>query len=62
MENNFMGKEGQEIPIMPEAFIDKVTSRYIELYELLTEEKFQKCNLDSISKDIEESVLGFLAN
>ncbi|MEJ7828760.1 MAG: phosphoribosylaminoimidazolesuccinocarboxamide synthase, partial [Segetibacter sp.] len=38
--NNFMGKEGQTVPEMNEAWIDTISKRYIELYEALTGEKF----------------------
>ncbi len=39
--NNFMGKEGQQIPDMPEEFVQTVTNRYIELFEKITGKKFQ---------------------
>ena len=38
--NNFMGKEGQTVPEMNDAWIDTISKRYIELYEALTGEKF----------------------
>lgn len=39
--NNFMGKEGQQIPEMPDDFVNTVTTRYIELFEKITGNKFQ---------------------
>ena len=42
MNNGFMGKEGQVVPEMTAAFIDMVSSRYIELYEHITGEVFVK--------------------
>src|SRR6185436_3663981 len=42
IDNNFMGKEGQPIPEMPDEFISTVTERYIELYEKITGLKFIK--------------------
>jgi phosphoribosylaminoimidazole-succinocarboxamide synthase len=33
IENNFMGKEGQTVPEMSDAWIDTISKRYIELYE-----------------------------
>jgi phosphoribosylaminoimidazole-succinocarboxamide synthase len=33
IENNFMGKEGQTVPEMSEAWIQTISKRYIELYE-----------------------------
>ncbi|NDF61144.1 MAG: phosphoribosylaminoimidazolesuccinocarboxamide synthase, partial [Crocinitomicaceae bacterium] len=40
IENGFQGLEGQSIPDMPEEFIELVTNRYIELYELISGTKF----------------------
>ncbi len=39
--NNFMGKEGQQIPVMPDEFVQTVTNRYIELFEQITGKKFE---------------------
>jgi phosphoribosylaminoimidazole-succinocarboxamide synthase len=38
--NNFMGKEGQTVPEMPDEWIDTISKRYIELYEKVIGEKF----------------------
>ena len=40
IENNFMGKEGQQVPEMSDEWISVIRSRYIELYEKLIGEKF----------------------
>ena len=40
IENNFMGKTGQTIPEMTDEKIQTISSRYIELYEQITGEKF----------------------
>ncbi len=40
IENNFMGKEGQTIPVMTDEWIDTISNRYIELYEKVIGEKF----------------------
>jgi phosphoribosylaminoimidazole-succinocarboxamide synthase len=41
IEQDFMGKEGQTMPDLPEEFILTVFQRYAELYERLTGEKFK---------------------
>jgi len=41
IENNFMGKEGQQVPDMSDAWIATIRDRYIELYEKLIGEKFR---------------------
>lgn len=38
--NNFMGKEGQQVPQMSDEWISIIRNRYIELYEKLIGEKF----------------------
>ncbi|MEO8823739.1 MAG: phosphoribosylaminoimidazolesuccinocarboxamide synthase [Ginsengibacter sp.] len=40
IENNFMGKEGQQVPEMSDEWISVIRNRYIELYEKLIGEKF----------------------
>ena len=40
IENNFMGKEGQTVPAMSDAWIQTISNRYIELYEKIIGEKF----------------------
>ena len=40
IENNFMGKEGQQVPEMSDEWISIIRNRYIELYEKLIGEKF----------------------
>ncbi len=43
--NNFMGKEGQEVPTMTDEWINTISKRYIELYEQVIGEKFIPGNL-----------------
>ncbi len=39
--NNFMGKEGEVLPAMSDAWVEEISKRYIELYEKVTGETFQ---------------------
>ncbi len=41
IQNNFMGKEGQQVPEMEDKWIATIRDRYIELYEKLLGEKFK---------------------
>ena len=54
IENNFMGKEGQSVPEMGEEWLKTISSRYIELYEMVTGKKFipVETNSESISSNI----------
>lgn len=42
MDHGFQGKEGQQVPEMDDAFINRVSERYIELYEHITGTSFVK--------------------
>lgn len=57
MANGFQGKEGQKMPIMPDAFVNEISSRYIELYELVTGLPFVKENEEGILDRIEKNIL-----
>jgi phosphoribosylaminoimidazole-succinocarboxamide synthase len=60
MANGFQGQEGQEVPFMSEEYVKSVSERYIELYESITGEKFQKSDaLDAISR-VEKNIKAFL--
>ena len=60
IENGFQGLDGQKIPEMSEAKIFEISERYIELYEQITGEKFQKADLNNIESRIEKNVLAYL--
>ena len=61
IENNFMGEPGQVVPEMTPEYINSVSERYIELYEHIVGEPFQKANADDITERIEKNVNTFLA-
>jgi len=46
IENNFMGKEGQTVPDMSDAWINTISGRYIELYEKVIGQKFEPADLN----------------
>ncbi len=63
IENNFMGKAGQEVPNMTEEYVQSVSERYIELYEHIVGEKFVKAaDTDEVLARIEKNVSQFLAD
>ncbi|WP_029034532.1 phosphoribosylaminoimidazolesuccinocarboxamide synthase [Salinimicrobium terrae] len=57
IQNEFQGKEGQQIPEMSDEYIDSVSERYIELYEQITGEPFVKADISNIEERIERNVL-----
>lgn len=60
MEKDFQGKEGQKIPDLPEEFIASVSERYIELYEKITGEAFEKADISNVSERVEHNINEFL--
>ena len=60
IENGFQGKEGQTVPFMSDEFVASVSDRYIELYENITGDKFQKSDTAKIQSRIESAVNEFL--
>ncbi len=60
IENGFQGKEGQTVPFMSDEFVASVSERYIELYENITGDKFEKSDTTKISDRIEKAVNEFL--
>ena len=62
IENGFMGKEGQKVPEMTEAYVNSVSDRYIELYEHIVGEKFVKATESDLAARIEKNVSEYLKN
>lgn len=62
MSEGFSGKEGQKVPEMTEEIVNSISDRYIELYENITGEKFEKAGYDSdIYERIEANVENMMA-
>ena len=60
MENGFQGKTGQQVPEMTPEIVEGISERYIELYEHITGESFDKANVDNITARIEKNVTQYL--
>ena len=62
ISRGFMGKPGQQVPEMTEAYCEEVSSRYIELYERITGKKFEPGRTDvPLQERISANVAGCLA-
>jgi len=59
IKNNFQGKEGQRVPILPPEFVAEVSQRYIQLYEQITGLTFIKQDYSNASERILENVANF---
>ena len=61
IDHNFMGKEGQQVPEMTDEYVNSVSDRYIELYEHIVGQKFNKAdNHDDLATRIEKNVTEYL--
>ena len=60
IDHGFMGKEGQQVPEMTDAFCREVSERYIELYEHITGRKFVKAPEEHLEQRIADNVLSCL--
>lgn len=60
MNNGFQGKEGQKVPEMTDEVVLNISSRYIELFEQITGEKFIPSAAENIAERIEKNVNDFL--
>ncbi|RDC62441.1 phosphoribosylaminoimidazolesuccinocarboxamide synthase [Adhaeribacter pallidiroseus] len=57
IENNFQGKTGQRIPEMDDDWISSISERYIELFEVVTGNAFEKTDYNEINNRIKANIL-----
>ena len=57
MANGFQGKDGQRMPDMPDAFVEEISARYIELYEKVTGLAFVRDESADPLERIEHNIL-----
>ncbi|HHT22884.1 MAG TPA: phosphoribosylaminoimidazolesuccinocarboxamide synthase [Bacteroidales bacterium] len=60
MENGFQGKEGQQVPEMTDEIVKGISERYIELFENITGQAFEKVEGANIAERIEKNVSDYL--
>jgi phosphoribosylaminoimidazole-succinocarboxamide synthase len=60
--NNFMGKEGQSVPEMTDAWLEEISMRYIELFEQVTGKPFIRQDYNGANERMEKAVLSFLSS
>jgi phosphoribosylaminoimidazole-succinocarboxamide synthase len=62
IEHHFQGKEGQVVPEMPDVVVNQISERYIELYENIIGEKFERSDISNVQERIERNILKALEN
>ncbi len=60
MENGFHGKDGQKVPEMTPEIVARISERYIELFENISGEAFDKADIANITSRIEKNVVDYL--
>lgn len=55
--NGFQGKTGQPIPAMSDEWVDQISARYIELFETVTGQSFQRADATNPLTRIETNIL-----
>lgn len=61
IQNDFMGREGQQVPEMTPEWVNTISERYIELYENIVGEPFIKGNQSNIQERVEQHILKALS-
>jgi phosphoribosylaminoimidazole-succinocarboxamide synthase len=56
IEHNFQGLEGQQVPELTDEFVNQISERYIELYENIIGEKFERADLTDVQSRIEQNI------
>jgi phosphoribosylaminoimidazole-succinocarboxamide synthase len=56
IENNFQGKEGQQVPEMTDEIVRSISDRYIELYEQITGEQFEYADQEDVIARVENNI------
>jgi phosphoribosylaminoimidazole-succinocarboxamide synthase len=57
MENGFQGLEGQLVPEMTDEFVQTISGRYQELYEVMLGKSLIKRSYDNILENIEQNIV-----
>ncbi len=60
IQHGFQGLEGQRLPEITTAYTEKVSQRYVELFEQITGETFVPAPLNNLHQRIEQNVLAYL--
>jgi phosphoribosylaminoimidazole-succinocarboxamide synthase len=60
ISHGFQGLEGQKLPEMTGAYVTSVSDRYVELYENILGEPFERADISDIQKRIDQNVNRYL--
>ena len=60
MDNGFQGKAGQQVPEMTPEIVTGISNRYIELFENISGEAFNRADVSDIKNRIEKNITEYL--
>ena len=60
IEKEYQGKDGQKVPEITESVVKSISDRYLELYEKVSGESFDKQDYSNIEKRIESNIIAAL--
>jgi phosphoribosylaminoimidazole-succinocarboxamide synthase len=60
ISSGFQGLDGQEVPTMPDEFVQTVSERYIELFEHITGARFVQADTQRIATRVESNIASWL--
>lgn len=58
--HDFMGKEGQQVPVMDDAFVASVTDRYTELFERITGDRLVPAPVEDVNARVQRALQRYL--
>jgi phosphoribosylaminoimidazole-succinocarboxamide synthase len=58
MANGFQGLEGQQMPVMDDDIVTRISDRYIHLYEVMTGRKFER--IEAKEQDMEKKIVDWM--
>ena len=61
INNDFQGKDNQQLPEITNEIIEDVSNRYIELFNLITGDSFSPRKSNNILRDLEANIIKFLS-
>lgn len=60
IDHDFMGKEGQQVPAMEDAFVQSVTDRYTELFERITGQGLPPATTVDMNDRVQKALVQYL--
>lgn len=60
IENNFQGKEGQQVPEMTDAIVESISTRYKDLYQQMTGTELPSIDYSNLLERIEANIVNYI--